>query len=108
MGLFLAPKASQGFNEFKYSYLKKGRKVQETKNVYRQLNDSIFLYANNFKPLEKSATNFTLEYFNGNVLDTKISAKKITFKDSIYELRDFVKRKALENEDILEKYGASF
>ena len=28
MGLFLAPKASQGFNEFKYSYLKKGKKLK--------------------------------------------------------------------------------
>ncbi|MGY3794098.1 LptF/LptG family permease [Aquimarina sp. 433] len=105
MGLFLAPKASQGFNEFKYSYLKKGKKVQETRNVYRQLNDSIFLYANDFKPLKKKATNFTLEYFDGNKLVTKISARTITYieKDSIYELRDFVKRTILENEDIIEK-----
>ncbi|MFD2565510.1 LptF/LptG family permease [Aquimarina rubra] len=105
MGLFLAPKASQGFNEFKYSYLKKGKKVQETRNVYRQLNDSIFLYANDFKPLQKKATNFTLEYFDGNKLVTKISARTITFieKDSIYELRDFVKRTVLEDEDIIEK-----
>ncbi|WP_378176726.1 LptF/LptG family permease [Aquimarina sp. SS2-1] len=105
MGLFLAPKASQGFNEFKYSYLKKGKKVQETRNVYRQLNDSIFLYANDFKPLQKKATDFTLEYFDGNKLVTKISARTITFieKDSIYELRDFVKRTVLEDEDIIEK-----
>ena len=103
MGLFLAPKASQGFNEFKYSYLKKGKKVQETRNVYRQLNDSIFLYANDFKPLQKKATNFTLEYFDDNKLVTKISARTITFKDSIYELRDFVKRTILEDKDIIEK-----
>ncbi|WP_299437426.1 LptF/LptG family permease [uncultured Aquimarina sp.] len=103
MGLFLAPKASQGFNEFKYSYLKKGKKVQETRNVYRQLNDSIFLYANDFKPLQKKATNFTLEYFDGNKLVTKISARTITSKDSIYELRDFVKRTILEDGDIIEK-----
>ncbi|MBQ4822660.1 LptF/LptG family permease [Aquimarina sp. MMG016] len=105
MGLFLAPKASQGFNEFKYTHLKKHKKVQETRNVYRQLNDSIFLYANNFQPLKKSATNFTLEYFDGNRLDTKISARKITFieKDSIYELRDFVKRTVLEDSDIIER-----
>ncbi|RZS93222.1 LptF/LptG family permease [Aquimarina brevivitae] len=105
MGLFLAPKASEGFNDFKYTYLKKGRKIQDTRNVYRQLNDSIFLYASNFEPLKKSATNFTLEYFDGNRLDTKISARRIVFieKDSIYEMRDFVKRKVLENGDIIEK-----
>ncbi len=103
MGLFLAPRASKGFNEFKYSYLKKGRKVQDTKNIYRQLNDSVFLYANNFKPLDKSATNFTIEYFSGNTLTTKISAKKITFKDSIYELQNYVKRRVLKDRDIIEK-----
>ncbi len=103
MGLFLAPRASKGFNEFKYSYLKKGRKVQDTKNIYRQLNDSVFLYANNFKPLDKSATNFTIEYFSGNTLTTKISAKKITFKDSIYELENYVKRTVLKDKDIIEK-----
>ncbi|WP_025741479.1 LptF/LptG family permease [Aquimarina pacifica] len=103
MGLFLAPKASQGFNEFRYSYLKKNKKVQETKNVYRQLNDSMFLYANNFKPLQKSATNFTLEHFDGNMLCTKISARKITFKDSIYELKGFVKRSVTDGDDIIEK-----
>ena len=105
LGLFLAPKASQGFNEFKYQYLKKGKKVQETRNVYRQLNDSIFLYANNFEPLKKSATNFTLEYFDGNRLDTKISARRIVFieKDSIYEMTDFVKRTILKNGDKIEK-----
>lgn len=105
MGLFLAPKASQGFNEFKYTYLKKNKKVQETRNVYRQINDSVYLYANNFQPLKKSATNFTLEYFDGNRLDTKISARRITFieKDSIYELRDYVKRKVLGDRDVIEQ-----
>lgn len=105
LGLFLAPKASQGFNEFKYSYLKKNKKVQETRNVYRQLNDSVYLYATNFQPVKKSATNFTLEYFRGNQLHTKISARRITFieKDSIYELRDFVKRKVSDSSDIIEK-----
>jgi len=103
MGLFLAPRASQGFNEFKYSYLKKGKKVQETRNVYRQLNDSIFLYANDFQPAKKKAINFTLEYFKGNKLVTKISARTIVSKDTIYELTDFVKRTILDDNDIIEK-----
>ena len=103
MGLFLAPKASQGFNEFKYSYLKKGKKVQETRNVYRQLNDSVFLYANDYQPLKKKAVNFTLEYFDKNKLKTKISAKTIVYKDSSYHLTDFVKRTILKDNDLIEK-----
>ena len=103
LGLFLAPKASQGFNEFKYSYLKKGKKTQETRNIYRQLNDSVFLYADDFRPLQQSANYFTIEYFSGNTLKTKISARKIIYKDSIYELQNYVKRTILENEDKIEK-----
>lgn len=105
MGLFLAPKASKGFNEFRYFHLHKGKKVQETKHVYKKLNDSIFLYADDFAPQEKSATNFTLEYFSGNKLVTKISARKISFieKDSTYQLRDYVKRVIQTDGDIIEQ-----
>jgi len=105
MSLFLAPKASLGFNEFKYSYLKKHQPTQDLDNVYRQLNDSVFLYASNFNPLKKSADKFTLEYFEGNSLRTKISAKKITYieKDSVYELREYVKRTILADNDIIVK-----
>ena len=40
LGMYLAPAASKGFNDFKYTYLKRGGdKAQETKNVYRQIND---------------------------------------------------------------------
>lgn len=105
MGLFLAPQASKGFNDFRYSQLHKNQKVQETSNVYRQLNDSVYLYATNFKPKEKSATNFTLEYFKGNKLSIKISASNIAYieKDSTYKLTDFIKRKIFEGKDVIEK-----
>jgi len=105
MGLFLAPKASQGFNDFKYSYLTNKEKIKETKNEYRQLNDSVFLYADSFEPLNNSATNFTLEYFNGNKLITKISANEIVYikKDSIYRLTDYMKRRILDSKDVIEK-----
>ncbi len=92
MGMFLAPRASQGFNDFKYSYIKKGRKVQQTTNIYRQLNENDYLYASNYNPKQKTVTNFTLEHFEENALTYKISARKVTYKDSIYELRDYVKR----------------
>ena len=34
------------------------------------------------------------------------SARRIVFKDSIYELRDYVKRTVLENKDIIEKFDS--
>ncbi|WP_459212971.1 LptF/LptG family permease [Aquimarina rhabdastrellae] len=103
MGMFLAPRASKGFNEFKYAYLKKGRKVQQTTNIYRQLNENDYIYASNYNPKQRTVSKFTLEHFEGNVLKYKISARKVTYKDSIYELRDYVKRTILEDNDIIEK-----
>lgn len=82
LSMYLAPQASRGFNEFKYKYLKKGSQVQETNDVYRQVNDSEYIYASNFQPSDKSARNFTIEHFDGNKLKFKISASRLQYIDS--------------------------
>ncbi len=94
LGMFLAPKASKGFNEFKYEYLKKNEQTQETRDVYRQINDDEFIYASHFQPLGKSARNFTLEHFEGNKLKFKISATSLRFntEDTTYSLTNVNKR----------------
>lgn len=79
---YLAPSASKGFNEFKYTYLKSGAEIQETSDVYRQINDEEYIYASNFQPATKSARNFTLEHFDGNKLVFKISASRLQYIDS--------------------------
>jgi len=103
VAMFLAPQASKGFNEFKYEYLKKNKKVQETNDVYRQLNENEYIYASNFIPISKSAVNFTLEHFEGNRMTSKITASRIKYieKDSMYRLSNFVKRTILDDDDLL-------
>lgn len=103
--LFLAPKASKGFNEFTEKYIRPNRKTKDTRNVYRKINDNEYIYAQNFAPISKSASNFTLEHFKGNDMVFKISARKITFieKDSIFELRDYVKRTITPSIDYIRK-----
>lgn len=102
MGMYLAPSASKGFNEFKYTYLKKGREIQETSDVYRQINDNEFIYASHFQPQTNSARNFTLEHFEGNELKFKISAARLVVnEDSTYTLTNYEKRIIGENNDIL-------
>ncbi|MGM0933962.1 MAG: LptF/LptG family permease [Bacteroidota bacterium] len=101
LSMYLAPKASKGFNEFKYEYLKKGTQTQETSDVYRQINDDEYIYASHFQPKTKTARNFTLEHFDGNELKFKISASRLKYneKDSTYTLSVFDKRIIGENED---------
>ena len=101
LSMYLAPKASKGFNEFKYEYLKKGTQTQETSDVYRQINDNEFIYASHFQPRTKTARNFTLEHFDGNELKFKISASRLKYneEDSTYTLSVFDKRIVGEKED---------
>lgn len=103
LGMFLAPSASKGFNQFKYQYLKKGSQIQETSDIYRQINDNEYIYASHFQPNINSARNFTLEHFEGNEMTFKISAArlKLNEEDSTYGLTSFNKRIIGEEEDIL-------
>ena len=105
MGMFIVPNASKGYNEFKYKYLKKGKKDRVTSNIFNQLNDSDFIYVSSFDPARQIGYNFTFEHFNeANQLDYKISAANIRWvpKDSIYRLTSYKKRKIKENTEIIE------
>lgn len=103
LGLYLAPIASKGFNEFTYKYLS-GKKYVETQNIYRQINDNDFIYVSSFDVKNKRGTRFTLEHFETNQLKYKIFADNITFveKDSSYRLTNYVKRIFNENNEIIE------
>ncbi|MBV1923123.1 MAG: LptF/LptG family permease [Flavobacteriaceae bacterium] len=104
LGMYLAPKASKGFNEFKYKYLKNGNDGRDRAQVYRQINENDYIYVSYFNVANQSGNDFTLEHFDGNVLKYKIAAKKIRFnaKDSTYTLSNYTKRIIGEHNDILE------
>lgn len=104
LGLVLAPKASKGFNEFKYQYLTKNRKVQDTENIFRQINDNDIIYVSRFDTQSKTGYNFTLEHFEGNVLEYKIFADNIRYveEDSSFRLIRYIKRNVGANNDIIE------
>jgi lipopolysaccharide export system permease protein len=103
MGMYLAPMASKGYNEFTYEYLKKGRSDRDQVNVYRQINENEVIYVSNFVAENNSGTFFTLEHFDGNELVYKISANRINFNpaDTTYTLFNYVKRKIGEKNDII-------
>ena len=107
MGFFIVPKASEGFNNFRYMYLKGNgqNKMRQTTDVYRQVNDSTFIYVQNFNPNNQTAFNFTLEQFNkDNTLNQKIIANRIKWnqKDSTYTMYNYTKRKVGVDSDIIQ------
>ncbi|WP_299118093.1 LptF/LptG family permease [uncultured Winogradskyella sp.] len=94
LGMFLAPKASQGFNEFKYKYLSRNKKIQETRDVFRRITDNDIIYVSSYDPKSKRGQNFTLEHFEDNRLQYKIFASSIRYveEDSTYRLSSYYKR----------------
>ena len=108
MGFFLVPSASEGFNNFRYTYLKGGGKEAmrgDKTDVYRQINDHEFIYVNSFNPETKMAFNFSLEKFKKEQLVSKITASRIKWnpKDSTYTLYDYTKRTLGPMGDKIEK-----
>jgi lipopolysaccharide export system permease protein len=58
MGFYVVPASSEGFNNFRYTYLKgNGPEAMREGNtdVYRQINDNEFLYVNSFNSVSKVA-----------------------------------------------------
>ncbi len=94
MGFFLVPKASKGFNDFRYTYLKNNVEIRQNANVFRQISEDEFIYVSNFNSLSKTAFNFSLEKFDGEKLLYKITAGRLKFneKDSTYSLFNYQKR----------------
>lgn len=107
MGFYLVPKASEGFNNFRYTYLLRGGKERlrgDNTDVYKQLNDKEFLYVSNFNPTSKMAFNFALEKFEKEKMVSKITASRIKWneKDSTYTLYEYTKRTVGKMGDKLE------
>ena len=94
LGLYLAPHASKGFNEFTYKYLKGNKRDKETRQLYRQINDNDVIYVSNFDSKRSNGMNFTLEHFVDNKLEYKIDASSIRYvdKDTTYRLTNYSKR----------------
>ncbi|WLD24972.1 LptF/LptG family permease [Flavobacterium dauae] len=104
MGIFIVPKASLGYNDFRYKYLKR-KEIRETQNVFKQISKNEFIYVSNFSYGTKTGYNFTLEKFNGLNLVSKIEAGRIVYNDSTkdYTLYNYQKRTVGLNDDKLEK-----
>lgn len=99
MGFFLVPKASKGFNDFRYENLRGNNKTRETSDIFRQIKKDgkieENIYVSNFNYLSKTGFNFTYERFNDNLLVEKVNANRIRYdeKTKKYTLYNYSKRK---------------
>ncbi len=81
MGFYLVPSASEGFNNFRYTYLRgNGRnEMRKTTDVFRQINDNEYIYVQNFNQQSGVAFKFSLSKFKGEKLLFKIDADRIRY-----------------------------
>ncbi|MFM9826029.1 LptF/LptG family permease [Flavobacterium sp.] len=108
MGFYIVPKSSEGFNNFRYTYLKTGGKESmrgEDSDVYRQISENEFIYVSSFNNFSKTAFNFSFEKFKNGQLEYKIAADRIKWnpKDSTYTMFNYTKRTVGELNDKIEK-----
>lgn len=102
MGFFFVPKASKGFNDFRYKYLSR-KEVRQSTDVYKQISDNEYIYVSSFNYTSKTGNNFNLETFRDNKLVSKVSASTIKWneKDSTYTLSGYTSRTIGSEGDIL-------
>lgn len=107
MGLFIVPKASEGYNDFKFKYLTRSQ-ARANANVYKQIAPGEYIYISNFDYDIKLGYNFTLEKFkeNSNELEYKIEAYQLKYIDTLsqYRLTKYIKRTIGEKDDLIETH----
>ena len=101
-GMFIVPKSNQNFNEFISEHIKSEEK-RKTSRLFKQINDSEYIYVSSYDPSRKRGLNFTLENFNENELRHKITATTIRWDDSIFRLTNYVKRSIINEEEIIKR-----
>lgn len=108
MGFFLIPKASKGFNDFRYQNLKGNSQTRETSDIFRQIKKDGKLeeniYVSNYNYISQTGFNFTYEKIVDNKLIEKVTASRIRYdeKKKEYILYGYNKRFVGNENDIIE------
>ena len=106
MTIFLVPKASAGFKNFRYTYLSAGGRddMRENSDVFRQISKDEYIFVSNYQQVSKMAFNFSMEKFEGDKLKYKLIASRIKWNEKTknYTLYNYTKRKVGAFGDIIE------
>lgn len=107
MGVFLAPRANEVFNNFRYVYLTGNgiEKMRKSDDIFKQTSPTEYIHVVSFNQESQTAFNFSLEKFKGEKLLFKIQADRIKYnpKEKNYSLFSYTKRKVGVENDILER-----
>jgi lipopolysaccharide export system permease protein len=93
LSIWIIPKANKVYNEFWYKYFKKYEKVQETTNIYRQINKGDFVFIRTITK-DKKGYDFKLDHIENNELKVVLIANRIEWipKANVFRLHGYKKR----------------
>tara|TARA_X000000368_G_scaffold157603_1_gene124172 strand:+ start:102 stop:821 length:720 start_codon:yes stop_codon:yes gene_type:complete len=96
--MFIVPKSSLRFNEFRFKYIEK-KDERRTTNLFKKINDNEYIFVSNYDPVRKRGTNFSLEHFVDNKLKFKILSNSIRWIEENKNFRLFGYSKRYFNQD---------
>ncbi|UGS21905.1 LptF/LptG family permease [Flavobacterium cyclinae] len=103
MGFFLVPKASKGFNDFRYQNLKGNSQTRETSDIFRQIKKDGKLeeniYVSNYNYISQTGFNFTYEKIIDNKLIEKVTASRIKYNEKTKEYTLYTYNKRIVGTD---------
>ena len=90
LGNFIIPQNNRERIDFEKKYLKK-RKNQRVKNIHLQIKKDQYIYVESYNKAKNIGYKFTLENFNNNILQSKLSANHIQFDttNNKWNIRDY-------------------
>jgi len=90
LGNFIIPQNNRERIDFEKKYLKK-RKNQRVKNIHLQIKKDQYIYVESYNKAKNIGYKFTLENFNNNILQSKLSANYIQFDttNNKWNIRDY-------------------
>lgn len=102
MNHYVVPSSSKTRKKFENTYIKKQKyKDKSVKNFSLQLNDSTYIFVQNFDLNRNSGYNFSTETYNGRKLKHILTADNISWqeKDSTFRLLNWKERKIFNDRD---------
>ncbi len=105
MGLYLHPKAADGYWNFRYNYLRQNIEVRQTSDIFKQISPDETLYLSNYNVISNTGFDFAYEKFKNNKVEYKLYADRIKYNEKTknYTLYGYKKRTVGINGDIIEK-----
>lgn len=103
MNHYVVPSSSKTRKKFENKYLKKTSTEGNVRDFSLQLNDSTYIYIQNFDLKRNKGFNFSIDTYDGLLLKNKFTANNITWqeKDSMFRLLGWKERKVFKEQDSL-------